>query len=62
MEYFLFGDGTRLIHYEIFVLIALQIKDKPKHFGVFAALRMHDPMTAAAELRRTVTKYGLKAR
>jgi 2,3-dihydroxybenzoate decarboxylase len=37
-----------------------QIKDKPERFGSFAALPMHDPATAATELRRTVSKYGFK--
>ena len=37
-----------------------QIKDKPEHFGSFAVISMHDPATAAAELRRTIAKYGFK--
>lgn len=37
-----------------------QIKDKPDRFSSFAALPMHDPKTAAAELRRCVTEYGFK--
>lgn len=37
-----------------------QIKDKPDRFGSFAALPMHDPSTAAAELRRCVEQYGFK--
>jgi 2,3-dihydroxybenzoate decarboxylase len=37
-----------------------QIKDYPDRFGSFAALPMHDPQTAADELRRCVTKYGFK--
>jgi 2,3-dihydroxybenzoate decarboxylase len=35
-----------------------QIKDNKDRFGGFAALSMHDPQTAADELRRCVTKYG----
>jgi 2,3-dihydroxybenzoate decarboxylase len=35
-----------------------QIKQNPKRFGGFAALSMHDPKTAADELRRCVKDYG----
>ena len=35
-----------------------QIKKNPKRFGGFAALSMHDPQTAADELRRCVKEYG----
>lgn len=38
--------------------VADQIKDHRDRFGAFAALSMHDPQTAADELRRCVTKYG----
>ncbi|TFK52402.1 amidohydrolase 2 [Heliocybe sulcata] len=34
------------------------IKNNTERFGGFAALSMHDPAQAAAELNRTVTKYG----
>ncbi len=37
-----------------------QIKDKPDRFGAFATLSMHDPATAAAELKRCVKDYGFK--
>ena len=38
--------------------LAEQIKGNPSRFGGFAALSMHDPQTAADELRRCVKKYG----
>ncbi|KAI0398506.1 amidohydrolase 2 [Xylariaceae sp. FL0594] len=37
-----------------------QIRDLGDRFGAFAALPMHDPQTAARELRRCVTELGFK--
>lgn len=38
--------------------IANEIKDHKDRMGAFAALSMHDPKQASAELRRCVEKYG----
>ncbi|GJE95646.1 amidohydrolase 2 [Phanerochaete sordida] len=38
--------------------LARQISNNTQRFGAFAALAMHDPAVAAAELRRTVTQLG----
>ena len=38
--------------------VAKEVKQNPKRFGAFAALSMHDPKEAAAELTRCVKEYG----
>ncbi|KAK8233935.1 amidohydrolase family protein [Phyllosticta capitalensis] len=43
---------------EINDYVAYQVKAKPDRFGAFATLSMHDPVQAAAELRRCVKSYG----
>ncbi|EXJ55321.1 2,3-dihydroxybenzoate decarboxylase [Cladophialophora yegresii CBS 114405] len=45
---------------EINDYVAATIKDMPDRFGAFATLSMHDPESAAKELRRCVTEYVFK--
>ena len=40
--------------------MAEQVAKNPKRFAGFCVLSMHDPHQAADELRRSVTKLGLK--
>lgn len=55
-------DPTEALHTAQLVndYIYAQIKDHPTRFASFAALPMHDPATAATELRRCVTELGFK--
>ncbi|GKZ31482.1 hypothetical protein AbraIFM66950_012149 [Aspergillus brasiliensis] len=39
--------------------LAAEVAKNPKRFGAFAQLSMHDPVQAAAELRRAVTELGM---
>lgn len=40
--------------------MAKEVAKNPKRFQGFASLSMHDPVQAGNELRRAVTKLGLK--
>lgn len=40
--------------------LAQQVERHPTRYGGFATLPMHDPLTAAAELERTVNEFGFK--
>ncbi|KAG4443636.1 hypothetical protein IFR05_000913 [Cadophora sp. M221] len=39
--------------------LSAEVKKNPKRFGALAALSMHDPVQAAAELRRAVKELGM---
>ncbi|TVY80318.1 2,3-dihydroxybenzoate decarboxylase [Lachnellula suecica] len=45
---------------EINNFAAEKVKEHPDRLGAFATLSMHNPKEAAAELRRTVTRFGFK--
>ncbi len=40
--------------------LAAQVAARPDRYGAFATLPMHDPVTAAAELQRSVEQLGFK--